>query len=145
MLPKINFKLLTHQTDSQGPWMIVKITEISETAFKGVITDYKLSWKPHITYINDKVAKGIMLEVEKAFICKIWFAPYVCIPAPEFLYPCIECVLYSFEWHLFLENERKFIFMINGDPPGTNTEYFYTQQSVGLWHTTSTTTIWASS
>uniref|UniRef100_A0A3P8T4U6 Reverse transcriptase domain-containing protein n=1 Tax=Amphiprion percula TaxID=161767 RepID=A0A3P8T4U6_AMPPE len=37
----------------------VKIERVYDTKFLGVILDYKLSWKPHIEYIKQKLSKSI--------------------------------------------------------------------------------------
>lgn len=38
-----------------------KIERVYETKFLGVILDHKLSWKPHIEYIKQKLSKSIGL------------------------------------------------------------------------------------
>ena len=48
--PKFEYKL---QIDGED------IKEVHETMFLGVITDNKLTWKEHISYICGKISRGI--------------------------------------------------------------------------------------
>ena len=44
------------------------LTEIDEIKYLGVIIDAKITWLPHITYVKNKVSKGIgiMFKAEKS-------------------------------------------------------------------------------
>ena len=51
-----------------------QIMEVNETKFLGVIINNNLNWKPHITYISKKFAKGIgiILKQEKYSIMRLY-------------------------------------------------------------------------
>ena len=60
---KTNFMLFTPKNFSRCTDDItinqIKIQEVKETQFLGVIIDNKLKWSSHIMYISKKIAKGI--------------------------------------------------------------------------------------
>ena len=62
-IDKTNFMLFTPRNSSRSIDDIVingiRIAEVTETKFLGVIIDNKLKWSTHILYIRKKIAKGI--------------------------------------------------------------------------------------
>ena len=49
------------------------ITAINEVKYLGVIIDIKITWIPHITYVKNKVSKGIGIMLMLTYatgICK---------------------------------------------------------------------------
>ena len=72
-IDKTNFMLFTPRNCSRCTEDIVingiRIQEVKETKFLGVIIDNKLNWSSHISYISKKVAKGIgiILKSRKVF------------------------------------------------------------------------------
>ena len=72
-IDKTNFMLFTPKNFSHYIDYIVinqiKIQEVKETKFLGVIIDNKLKWSAHIMYISKKIAKGIgiLLKSRKDF------------------------------------------------------------------------------
>ena len=110
-----------------------QIIEVSETKFLGVIIDNNLNWKPHITYINKKVAKsiGIILKARKVFNNETLSTLYFTLVYPYLNY-CIHVWGRAYNTHLkdLFVLQNKVIRIINGVPPRTNTEYLYIQHSV---------------
>ena len=46
------------------------LTETDEIKYLGVIIDYKITWFPHITYVTNKVSKGIGIMFKKEIISR---------------------------------------------------------------------------
>ena len=110
-----------------------QIMEVNETKFLGVIIDNNLNWKPHITYISEKVAKGIgiILKARKVFNNETLSTLYFTLLYPYLNY-CIHVWGRAYNTHLkdLFVLQNKVIRIINGVPPRTNTEYLYIQHSV---------------
>ena len=110
-----------------------QIMEVNETKFLGVIIDNNLNWKPHITYISKKVAKGIgiILKARKVFNNETLSTLYLTLVYPYLNY-CIHVWGRACNTHLkdLFVLQNKVIRIINGVPPRTNTEYLYIQHSV---------------
>ena len=110
-----------------------QIMEVNETKFLGVIIDNNLNWKPHITYISKKVAKGIgtILKARKVFNNATLSTLYFILVYPYLNY-CIHVWGRAYNTHLkdLFVLQNKVIRIINGVPPRTNTEYLYIQHSV---------------
>ena len=72
-IDKTNFMLFMPKCFSHCTDHIVinqtRIQEVKETKFLGVITDIKLKWSAHVTYISKKISKGIgiILKSRKVF------------------------------------------------------------------------------
>ena len=110
-----------------------QIMEINETKFLEVIIDNNLNWKPHITYISKKVAKGIgiILKARKVFNNETLSTLYFTLVYPYLNY-CIHVWGRAYNTHLkdLFVLQNKVIRIINGVPPRTSTEYLYIQHSV---------------
>ena len=60
------------------------LTEIDEIKYLGVIIDKKLTWIPHITYVKNKVSKGIgiMFKAKKSSKETLSLICIICIYTP---------------------------------------------------------------
>ena len=107
-----------------------QIIEVNETKFLWVIIDNDLNWKPHITYIIKKVAKGIgiILKARKVFNNETLSTLYFTLVYPYLNY-CIHVRGRAYNTHLkdLFVLQNKVIRIINGVPPRNNTEYLYIQ------------------
>ena len=65
-----------------------RITEVSESKFLGIIVDNKLSWKPHIKYIADKISKSssIIRYLKYSFPTNILKTLYMSLVMPYLSY-----------------------------------------------------------
>ena len=90
-IDKTNFMFFTPRNSSRCIDDIVidgiRIAEVTETKFLGVIIDNKLKWSTHILYIRKKIAKGIgiLLKARKCFnnetllsLYHTFVYPYLC-------------------------------------------------------------------
>ena len=94
-IDKTNFVLFTPKNFSFCKDDIVinqiKIQEVKETKFLGVIIDNKLKWSSHIMYISKMIAKGvgIILKSRNVFDDETLLALYHCFVYP-YLHYCIH-------------------------------------------------------
>ena len=71
-----------------------KIDETGHTKFLGVILDYKLNWKKHISYIIGKIAKwiGVITNARKLLDKEILVTLYYTFIYP-YLYICVTAIM----------------------------------------------------
>ena len=111
----------------------IKIQEVKETKFLGVIIDSKLKWSAHIMYINKKIAKGIgiLLKSRKVFDNDTLLSLYHTFVYP-YLHYCIHVWGKAYNTHpndlVVLQNKAMGI--IGGVPPITNMDRFYVEMSI---------------
>uniref|UniRef100_A0A3B3IP09 Reverse transcriptase domain-containing protein n=1 Tax=Oryzias latipes TaxID=8090 RepID=A0A3B3IP09_ORYLA len=69
----------------------IKIEQVSEFKFLGVMLDDKLTWKSHIFYVKNKVAKSLFVLNKSKYVlpCHIMHMLYCSLVLPYFTY-CIE-------------------------------------------------------
>ena len=97
-IDKTNFMLFTPKNFSHCIDDIVinqiKIQEVKETKFLGVIIDNKLKWSAHIMYISKKIAKGIgiLLKSRKVFDNDTLLSLYHTFVYP-YLHYCINIII----------------------------------------------------
>ena len=68
MIFRARIKLMNHSSNVVIGGSI--LTEIDEIKYLGVIIDTKLTWIPHITYVKNKVSKGIGIMFKAKKILK---------------------------------------------------------------------------
>ena len=71
-----------------------RIDETGHTKFLGVIIDYKLNWKKHISYIIGKIAKwiGVITNARKLLDKEILVTLYYTFIYP-YLYICVTAIM----------------------------------------------------
>ena len=136
-IDKTNFMLFTPKNVSHCIDDIVinqiKIQEVKETKFLGVIIDNKLKWSAHIMYISKKIAKGIgiLLKSRKVFDNDTLLSLYHTFVYP-YLHYCIHVWDKAYNTHLndLVVLQNKAMRMISGVPPRTNMDRFYVEMSI---------------
>ena len=135
-IDKTNFMLFTPKKFSHCIYDIVtnqiKIQEVKETKFLGVIIDNKLKWSAHIMYISKKTAKGIgiLLKSRKGFDNDTLLSLYHTFVCP-YLHYCIHIRGKAYNTHLndLVVLQNKAMCIISGVPPRTNMDRFYVEMS----------------
>ena len=104
-----------------------RIDETGHTKFLGVIIDYKLNWKKHISYIIGKIAKwiGVITNARKLLDKEILvnLVLYFYIPISVYLCYCNHVwgnTFASYLEKLFLM-QKKIVRIIHGVRPRTHT------------------------
>ena len=136
-IDKTNFMLFTPRNSSRCIDDIVingiRIAEVTETKFLGVIIDNKLKWSTHILYIRKKIAKGIgiLLKARKCFNNETLLSLYHTFVYPYLSY-CIHVWGRAYDTHLndLIVLQNKIIRIINGVPPRTNVERLYVTMGI---------------
>ena len=136
-IDKTNFMLFTPKNFSYCIDDIVinkiKIQEVNETKFLGVIIDNKLKWSAHIMYISKKIAKGIgtLLKSRKVFDNDTLLSLY-----HTFVYPYLHYYIHvwgkTYNTHMndLVVLQNKAMRIISGVPPRTNMDRFYIEMSI---------------
>ena len=136
-IDKTSFMLFTPKSIARTEVEIyidgIKIKEVFETKFLGVVIDYKMNWSPHIKYISKKVAKGtgIILKARKIFDQNTLLTLYECFVYPYLNY-CIHVwgKTYNVHVHDLLVLQNKAIRIVHGLPPRTNTDDMYAKTGI---------------
>ena len=136
-IDKTNFMLFTPRNSSRCIDDIVingiRIAEVTETKFLGVIIDNTLKWSTHILYTRKKIAKGIgiLLKARKCFNNETLLSLYHTFVYPYLSY-CIHVWDRAFDTHLneLIVLQNKIIRIINGVPPRTNVERLYVTMGI---------------
>ena len=106
----------------------IKIQEVKEAKFLGVIIDNKLKWSSHIMYISKKIAKGIgiILKSRKVFDNETLLSLYHCSVYPYLHYYIhVWCKAYNTHLNDLVALQNKAMRIISGVPPRTNMDNFY--------------------
>ena len=86
------------------------ISQVTFTKFLGVILDDKLKWTHHISYIKNKISKGIgiILKARKVLKKKVLLQLYYSFETPYLIY-CLEIVGNASDIHLqpLITTQRK--------------------------------------
>ena len=138
-IDKTHFMLFTPRNSSRCIDDIVindiRIAEVTETKFLGVIIDNKLKWFTHILYIRKKIAKGIgiLLKARKCFNNETLLSLYHTF-VYSYLSYCIHVWGRAYDTHLndLIVLQNKIIRIINGVPPRTNVEILYGVKALKL-------------
>ena len=125
-IDKTNFMLFMPKYSSHCANHIVinqiRIQEVKETKFLGVIIDNKLKFSAHIKYISKKIAKGngIILKSRKVFSNETLLSLYHTFAYPYLSY-CIHVWGNAYNIHLndLIALQNKVMRIINGVPPKT--------------------------
>ena len=114
----------------------IKIQDVKETKFLGVIIDNKLKWSAHIMYISKKIASGIGILVsywspEKLFNDDTLLSLYHNFVYP-YLHYCIHVWGKAYNTHLngLVVSQNKAMRIISGVPPRTNMDRFYEEMNI---------------
>ena len=140
-IDKTNFMLFTPKNFSLCTDIVrhdivinqIKIQEVKETKFLGVIIDNRLKWSSHIMYISKKIAKGIgiILKSRKVFDNETLLSLYHCFVYP-YLHYCIHVWGKAYNTHLndFVVLQNKAMRIISVVPPRTNMDNFYIDMNI---------------
>ena len=106
---------------------------VNETKFLGIIIDNKLTWCPHILYINKTNANwiGIILKARKVFDNESLIFLYYTFVYPYLNY-CIHVWGKVYDTHLrhLIVLQNKLIRIINGVPPRTNMHNLFIKHNI---------------
>ena len=110
----------------------IKIQEVNETKFLGVIIDNKLKWSAHIMYTSKKIAEGIGILLKSI---KVFDNDTLLSLNHTFVYPylhyCIHVWGKAYNTHLndLVVLQNKAMRIMRGVPPRTNMDRFYVEMS----------------
>ena len=109
------------------------LTKVNYTNFLGIIVDNKLNWINHISYIKNKIAKGmgILLKARKVLNKKVLLQLYHSFVFPYLIY-CSEVWGTASDIHLqsLIKLQKKIVRIINFSPYNSPTKIIFQQLNI---------------
>ena len=109
------------------------LTKVNYTNFLGIILDNKLNWINHISYIKNKIAKGmgIVLKARKVLTKKVLLQLYHSFVFPYLIY-CSEVWGTASDIHLqsLIKLQKKIVQIINFSSYNSPTEIIFQQLNI---------------
>ena len=110
-----------------------KIMYTTKTKLLGVVIDHKLNWKDHISYISDKIARGlgIIIKARKCFTKTAMLSLYHYFIYPYLIY-CNRVWGCACTTHVkpLVTLQKKAIRIISGVKPKTHTDPLFKQMNL---------------